>query len=43
MGEDPSSLLSQELDDEDLNVVNMLLAEGGGTELWTNQLFDELS
>ena len=39
--EDPSSVLSQELSDEDLSVVNMLLAEEVGPELWTDAMFDK--
>ena len=41
--EGPSSSFSQELNEHDLQLVNMLLAEGGGTELWTGELFDDTS
>lgn len=36
-----SSGLSHELSDEDLSVVNMLLAEEIGAELWTDAIFDK--
>jgi hypothetical protein len=43
ISEDSSSELFHELSNEDINVVNMLLAEEVGTELWTNELFDKTS
>ena len=40
MAQDPVSLLSHELSDDDLGVVNMLLAEVN-PELWPDELFDK--
>ncbi|XP_028397627.1 putative uncharacterized protein DDB_G0271606 [Dendronephthya gigantea] len=41
VAEHPNSLSPHELSEEDLSVVNMLLAEDIGTGLWTNEILDQ--
>lgn len=37
MADDSSCVITNELNEDDLNVLNMLLAEEAGTEMWTEE------